>query len=132
MAHESLRVQKVRRSESCKFRARFALLVIIPNWLEVGFRNPPTEQPDTVVDKGSDGSVGETKAGAPGESPLPLDLQSVVLGIDYAFLFLNGGEALVGTKRVDIHAGIRQQTAHRGHGLDGVVPIAIADLPGRS
>src|SRR5580658_2375449 len=44
-------VQKLRRSESCKFRAKFALLVIIPNWLEVGFRNPQTEQPDTGVEQ---------------------------------------------------------------------------------
>lgn len=38
--------QKANRSESCKFRARGLLLVIIPNWLDVGFRNPPTEQFD--------------------------------------------------------------------------------------
>lgn len=38
--------QNANRSESCKFRARGLLLVIIPNWLEVGFRNPPTEHPD--------------------------------------------------------------------------------------
>jgi hypothetical protein len=41
----------VSRSESCKFRARFALLVIIPNWLEVGFKNPPTEHCDTEVEQ---------------------------------------------------------------------------------
>ena len=30
--------QKAKRSESCKLRARFVLLVIIPNWLEVGVK----------------------------------------------------------------------------------------------
>jgi hypothetical protein len=41
--------QKAKRSESCKFRAKGLLLVIMPKWLEVGFRKFPTAQPDTYV-----------------------------------------------------------------------------------
>src|SRR5580698_8560245 len=58
--------------------------------------------------------VGEAEAGACGNPPLPLDLQAIVLGIYYTFLFLNLSEALVRTERVDVHPGVREQRAHGG------------------